>query len=149
MLSNSVMSNSLQLHGLYRLPGSSAHGDSPGKNTVVGCHVLFQGIFPIQGSNPGLPHCRWILYYLSHQGKPRILEWVAYPFSKGSSQLRNWTGVSGIEYKFFTSLSYEGTQSFLYLDLNLSSCSYLLIFPHFLSFFLKKKKHSRLHFFYL
>ena len=33
------------------------------------------------GSNPGLPHCRWILYQLSHQGSPRILEWVAYPFS--------------------------------------------------------------------
>jgi len=48
--------------------GSSVHGDSPGKNTGVGCHALLQGIFPIQGSNPGLPHCRQILYYLSHQG---------------------------------------------------------------------------------
>ena len=42
--------------------------DSPGKNTGVGCHALLQGIFPIQGSNPGLPHCRQILYHLSHQG---------------------------------------------------------------------------------
>ena len=50
------------------LPGSSVHGDSPGKNTGVGCHALLQGIFPTQGSNPGLPHGRWILYYLSHQG---------------------------------------------------------------------------------
>ena len=48
--------------------GSSVHGDSPGKNTGVGCHALLQGIFPTQGSNPGLPHCRWILYRLSHQG---------------------------------------------------------------------------------
>ena len=48
-------------------PGSSIHGDSPGKNTGVGCHALFQGIFPSQGSNPGLPHCRRILYCLSHQ----------------------------------------------------------------------------------
>ena len=48
--------------------GSSVHGDSPGKNTGVGCHALLQGIFPTQGSNPGLPHCRQILYYLSHQG---------------------------------------------------------------------------------
>ena len=40
-----------------------------GRNTGVGCHVLLQGIFPIQGSNPGLPHCRWILYHLSHQGR--------------------------------------------------------------------------------
>ena len=51
------------------LPGSSVHGDSPGKNTVVGCHALFQGIFPTQGSNPGL-HCRRILYHLSYQGSP-------------------------------------------------------------------------------
>ena len=41
--------------------GSSVHGDSPGKNTGVGCHALLQGIFPTQGLNPGLPHCRWIL----------------------------------------------------------------------------------------
>ena len=43
-------------------PGSSVHGDSPGKNTGVGCHALFRGIFPTQGSNPGLLHCRQILY---------------------------------------------------------------------------------------
>ena len=49
-------------------PGSSVHGDSPDKNTGVGCHALLQGIFPIQWSNPGLPHCRRILYCLSHQG---------------------------------------------------------------------------------
>ena len=42
--------------------------DSPGKNTGVGCHVLLQGIFPTQGSNPGLLHCRQTLYPLSHQG---------------------------------------------------------------------------------
>ena len=48
-------------------PGSSVHGDSPGKNTGVGCHALLQGIYPTQGSNPGLPHHRWILYQLSHQ----------------------------------------------------------------------------------
>ena len=60
-------------------PGSSVHGDSPGKNTGVGCHALLQGIFPNQGWNPGLPHCRWILYCLSHQGSPRTLEWLSYP----------------------------------------------------------------------
>ena len=42
----------------------------PGKNTGVGCHSLLQGIFPIQVSNPGLLHCRQILYHLSHQGSP-------------------------------------------------------------------------------
>ena len=51
-------------------PGSSVHGDSPGKNIGEGCHSLLQGIFPTQGLNPGLPHCRWILYHLSHQGSP-------------------------------------------------------------------------------
>ena len=65
------------------LPGSSLHGDSPGKNTGVGCHALLQAIFPTQGSNPGLPYCRQSLYHLSHQGSPRILERVAYPFSRG------------------------------------------------------------------
>ena len=41
----------------------------------------FSREFPTQGSNPGRPHCRWILYQLSHKGSPRVLEWVAYPFS--------------------------------------------------------------------
>ena len=62
-----------------RPQGSSIHGDYPGKNIEMGCLALLQGIFPTQGSNPGLPHCRQILYCLSHQGSPRILEWVAYP----------------------------------------------------------------------
>ena len=44
--------------------------NSPGKDTGVGCHSLLQGIFPTQGSNPGLQHYRWILYHLSHQGNP-------------------------------------------------------------------------------
>ena len=51
-------------------PGFSVPGASPGKNTGVGRHALLQGIFPTQGSNPGLPPCRWILYRLSHQGSP-------------------------------------------------------------------------------
>ena len=51
------------------VPGSPVHGDSPGKNTGVVCHSLLQGIFPTQGSNLGLPHCRQILYWLSHLEK--------------------------------------------------------------------------------
>ena len=70
--------------GLW-LPRFLCPWDSPGKNTGVGCQALLQGIFPTQGSNPGLLHCRWILYQLSHKGGPRILEWVAYPFSSRSS----------------------------------------------------------------
>ena len=55
------------------------HGDSPPKNAGVGCHALLHGVFSTQGLNPGLSHCRQILYQLSHQGSPRILEWVACP----------------------------------------------------------------------
>ena len=65
-------------------------------------HFLLQGIFPTQGSNSGLPHCRKILYQLSHKGSPKILEWVTYPFSSGSSQHRNRTRVSCIAGGFFT-----------------------------------------------
>ena len=52
------------------LPGSSAHGDSLGKNTRVGCHFLLQGIFPTQGLNPGGLHCRPYPYQLSYEGSP-------------------------------------------------------------------------------
>ena len=54
-------------------PGSSVHGDSLGKNTGMGSLFLLLWIFPTQGSNPGLPHCRQILYHLSHQGHPNQL----------------------------------------------------------------------------
>ena len=76
--------------------------NSPGQNTGVGGLSLIQGIFPTQGLNPGLPHCRWILYQLSHKGSPRLWEWVAYPFCSRSSQPRNRTGVFCIESGFFT-----------------------------------------------
>ena len=93
------------------------------KNTGIGCHVLLRGIFPTQGLDPGLLHCRWILYQLSHKGSPkplqscsilcdpmdcslpgcsvhfsilhaRILEWVAMSSSRGSSQPADQTHVS-------------------------------------------------------
>ena len=80
--SHSVVSNSLWPPGLY------SPWNSPGQNTGVGSLSLLQGIFPTQGLNPGLPYCGWIFYQLSHKGSPRILEWVAYPFSRGSSQPR-------------------------------------------------------------
>ena len=62
--SHSVVSNSLWPHWLY------SPWNSPGKNTRVGSLSLLQGIVPTQGLNPGLPHCRRILYQLSHQGSP-------------------------------------------------------------------------------
>ena len=75
-------------------PGSSVHGDSQGKDTGVGCHALLQGIFPTQGLNLGLPHWQADYLPLSYLEGPRTLEWVAYPFSKGTFQPRNWTRVS-------------------------------------------------------
>ena len=92
----SVVSNSLQPHGLHN------PWNSPGQNTGVGSLSLLQGIFPTQGLNPGLLHYRQILYQPSRKGSPRILEWVAYPFSSGTSRPRNWTGVSCIAGWFFT-----------------------------------------------
>ena len=73
--------------------------NSPGQNTGVGSLSLLQGIFPTQGLNSGLLHCRQILYQLSHKGNPRTLEWVA--FSRGSSWPRNQTRVSCIAGRFF------------------------------------------------
>ena len=92
------MSNSFGPHRLY------SPWNSPGQDISVGkpFFPLLQGIFPTQGSNPGLPHCRQILYQLSHKGSSRVLEWVAYPFSSRSSRPRNRTGVSCIASGFFT-----------------------------------------------
>ena len=77
--SRSVMSDSLSPDGLY------SSWNSPGQNTGVGSLSPLQGIFSTQGLNSGLLHCMWILYQLSHKGSPRILERVAYLFSRGSS----------------------------------------------------------------
>ena len=104
---HSVMSDSLWLHGLY------SPWNSPGQNTGMNSLSLLQGIFPAQGLNPGLLHCMWILYQLSHKGSPRILEWVAYPFSSGSSQPRNQTGVSCIAGRFFTNWTIREALYFL------------------------------------
>ena len=54
----------------YSPPGSSVHGASPGKNSGVGSHALLPGDLPNPGIKPCLPHCRQILYRLSHQGSP-------------------------------------------------------------------------------
>ena len=89
--SHSVMSSCLGSHELY------SPWNSPGQNTGLGSLSLLQGIFTTQGSNPGFLHCGWILYQLSHQGSPRILEWVAYPFPSKSSWPRNQTRVSVLQ----------------------------------------------------
>ena len=97
------MSYSFRPHGLY------SPWNFPGQNTGVCSFSLLQGIFQTQGSNPGLPHCRRILYQLSYKGSPKILEWVADPFSSGSSQPRNQTRVSCTVSRFFTNWSIRDT----------------------------------------
>ena len=73
---------------------------------------LSPGIFPTtQRSNPGLLHCGQILYQLSHKGSPRMLEWVAYPFSGGSSQPRNWTRVSCTAGRLFANWAMRKTHN--------------------------------------
>ena len=117
--SHSVMSDSLRPHGPYN------QWNSPGQNTGVGSLSLLQGIFPTQESNPGSPHCRQILYQLSHKGSPRILEWVAYPFFLGSSWPRNPTMVSCITGGFFTNWVLREApglpEKSLFIPLNLSN----------------------------
>ena len=77
----------------------------------MGSLSLLLGNFSTQGSNSGVPRCRWIFYQLSHKGRPGILEWEAYPFSRGSSQPRNWTRVCCIAGRFFTNWAVREVQS--------------------------------------
>ena len=108
--SRSVVCDSLWPRGLY------SPWNSPGQNTEVGSLSLLQGIFPTQGSNPGPPHCRQILYQLSHKGRPRIQEWVAYRFFTGFSWPRNGTVVSGIAGGFVavSSSVYFGSETWVF-----------------------------------
>ena len=89
--SGSVMSNSLQLHGLY------SPWNSPGQNTGVGSLSLLQGIFPTQGSKPGLPHCKQILYQRSHKGKPNCHQFDPSFLVSPSSSHASFLYTSGTE----------------------------------------------------
>ena len=104
------------------------------QKTGVGSLSLVQGIFPTQGSNPGISHCREILNQLSHKGNPSILEWVAYPFSRGSSCPRNWTGVSCIELSgepraIILTVNYRERDALSQNPLGIQISSSLLLFP--------------------
>ena len=103
--------HSLWPHGPY------SPWNSPGQNTGVGSLSLLQGFFPTQRSNPGLPRCGRILYQLNHKEISRILDWVAYPFSSGSSQTRNLTGVSCIAGGFFTNWAIREAHWWIYNNL--------------------------------
>ena len=98
VLSRSVMSD-------FATPWAAAHqaplsmGILQGTNTRVGCHAFLQGIFPTEGSNPGLPHCRWMLYCLSYQGRTKARkEFVKRKYSSINSytKVENiWSWVTG------------------------------------------------------
>ena len=106
----------------------TVHGILLGRNTGVGSLSLLRGIFLTQGLNSGLLRCRWILYQLSHKGSPRILEWVAYPLSSGSSPPRDQPGVSCIAGGFFTNwafreaLNSKAATSLKWNDASLKTC---------------------------
>ena len=68
---HTVTSDSLRFDGRWLAKAPLSVGVLQGKNTGIGCHSLLQEIFPTQGLNPGLLHCSWVLYYLSHQGSPQ------------------------------------------------------------------------------
>ena len=113
--------------------------DSPGQNTGVGSLSLLQGIFPTQGLTPGLPHCRRILYQLSHKGSPRILEWVAIP-PPGDLPTQEWNWGLLHCRRILYQLSYEGSPSTFHLLLKPqdmaqclahSRCSTITVTSHF------------------
>ena len=114
---DSVMSDSLWSHGLY------SPWNSSGQDTGVGRFSLLQRIFPTMGLNPGVPHCRHILYQLSHKRSTRILEWMAYPFSSRSSWLRKVTKIKHKERILKASrekqqVTYKGNPIYLIADLS-------------------------------
>ena len=123
-------SHSLRPHGLQ------SSRNSPGHNTRMGSRSLLQGIFPTHRLKPGLLHWGWILYQLSHKGSPRVLDWIAYPFSSGSSQPRNQTWVSCIAGGFYTNWAIR--EALIYYTVALKNFYQLLINllkPHSSSFF--------------
>ena len=83
-------------------PWTISPWNSPGQNTSVGSLSLLQEIFPTQGLKPGLPHWGGFFTSWATRAAPQILEWVAYPFSRGSFWPRNQTWVSCISGGFFT-----------------------------------------------
>ena len=139
----SIVCNSWGPHGLY------SPWNSLGQNTGVGSHSLLQGTFPTQGLNPGLPKCRQILYQLSHQGSPRIMERVVYPFSSRSSWPRNQTRVSALQ---ADSLLSELPRKPLEVKGSLSVFMYMFFYPSLLTqvlcviCFSYKQQMIRLHF---
>ena len=140
VLNCSVLSDSLWPMDCS-LPGFSVHGDSSGKNTEVGCHALLQGIFLAQGLNQGLPHCKQILYHLSHQGSPRILGWIDSWLATREAQYRHYPAR-----KFPLSNDLAASSKFWYVVFLFSFVSVFLNFSYNFSFLRYRIKFFICHF---
>ena len=102
--SRSVVSDSLRPHGLY------SPWNSPGQNTGVGSLSLLQEIIPTQGSNPGLPHCRQILYQLSHKGNSNLFKYSGLEKSMDCivhGVTKNQTWLSNFHFIFYNKNKYS------------------------------------------
>ena len=93
--------------GLIMTPWNSPW-NSPGQKTGMGSCSLLRGIFPIEVSNPGLPHCRWILYQLSHQGSPPSIR----VFPNESVLCIRWPKYWSFSFSISPSIEYSGLISF-------------------------------------
>ena len=111
--SHSFMSDSLRSHGLY------SPWNSPGQNTGVHRLSLLQGIFPTQGSNPGLLHCRRILYLLIHKGSPN---YVLLTDGKLAVTLE-------LAFPFPTSITFRRCLHWVFRSLICSASGYLITIP--------------------
>ena len=125
--SHLVVSNSLQPHGLYRW-------NSPGQNAGVGSLSLLQRIFSTQGLNPGLPHCKWILYQLSLKGSPWMWE-LDYKESWAPKNWCFWTVMlenileSPLECKESKPVSLKGNQSWIFIGRTDAEAEILILWP--------------------
>ena len=127
-ISSSIVSTSLRPHGLQP-PRPLCLWGSPGKNPGVGCRSLLQGIFPTQESNPGLLHCRQILYHKwSHKWSPRILECVPLPSPADLPDPGIEMGSPELQVDFFTNWAMREAPSPEYLKMNHTMC---FEFPRF------------------
>ena len=88
------------------LPGSSVHGGFSRQEHWSGCHALLLGIFPTQGLNPGLLHCRQILYLWATR-EAQENKWVVYPFSRGTWFFTSWAIQEAWEEKEYISVIWK------------------------------------------
>ena len=113
------------------LPGSSVHGILQAR--IPEWVAIPLSLQPRDWTQVAYIEGEWILYQLSHQESPRILEWVAYSFSRGSSRSKNWTGVSCISGRFFIKAIWFDvfSHSFPHLFVLLVFWIYAFVIPFF------------------